>query len=149
MLLKSYTKAEDGNCGFKFGVGSRLFVSTSSDMAVIFGMQLIENGIKNKILNERHITPSTSDLFQKYNFGAGLPVIRSTEVQVAILDAIRNGKVEELFLFVVLVCRALLADKRKGAEEMTPRFARSDVRNISKAIALLGKFHCTKTQFEK
>ncbi|KAI3974358.1 hypothetical protein MKX01_031027 [Papaver californicum] len=79
MLLKSYTKAKDGNCGFKFGIGSRLFVSTPVYMAVIFGMQLIENGIENKILNERHIIPSTSDLCQKYKFEAGLLVLRSTE----------------------------------------------------------------------
>ncbi|KAI3992013.1 hypothetical protein MKX01_014904, partial [Papaver californicum] len=79
MLLKSYTKASDGNSGFKFVAGSRVFVSTSSDMAVIFGLQLIENGIENKLLYEYRINTNTNDLCQKYNFGeAKQHVIRST-----------------------------------------------------------------------
>ncbi|KAI3978680.1 hypothetical protein MKX01_015855 [Papaver californicum] len=124
MLLKSYTKSEDGNSGFKFVVGFRLFVLTPADMAVIFGMQLIENGIKKKILNECHITPKTSDLYQKYKFGAGLPVIRSTEFAE----------------------HSSLVDKRKGAKEMTPRFSRWDARSISNPIALLEKLPCTNKQ---
>ncbi|KAI3996846.1 hypothetical protein MKX01_021122, partial [Papaver californicum] len=93
LLLKSYTKASDRNSGFKFGAGSRVFVSTPSDRAVIFGLQLIKSGIENKLLYECKITPITNDLYQKYNFGeAKATVIRSTGAQVDIIDAISNGE---------------------------------------------------------
>ncbi|KAI3921239.1 hypothetical protein MKW92_037735 [Papaver armeniacum] len=70
------------------------------------------NGIENKLINERKVTPSTNDLCIRYKFGeTSPPVVRSTEVQVAIVDAIKNGRVEDfvrLVVFYILPCNYLI-----------------------------------------
>ncbi|KAI3992545.1 hypothetical protein MKX01_022636 [Papaver californicum] len=81
---------------------SRVFVSTPLDMAIIFGLQLIENGIENKLLYE----------CKKYNFGEEKStVIRSTKVQASILDALSNEEVKDLMRlidFYILPCNYLV-----------------------------------------
>ncbi|XP_026413816.1 uncharacterized protein LOC113309583 isoform X4 [Papaver somniferum] len=102
MLIHTFTKTKDGQYGFNLVEGHELFISTPEDMVVDLGLQIIENGIEYKLINERKVTPSTNDLCIRYKFGeTSPPVVRSTEVQVAIIDAIKNGRVEDFVRLVV------------------------------------------------
>ncbi|KAI3847150.1 hypothetical protein MKW92_009474 [Papaver armeniacum] len=112
MLIHTFTKTEDGQYGFNLVEGHELFFSTPEDMVVDLGLQILENDIENKLINERKVTPSTNDLCIRYKFGeTSPPVVRSTEVQVAIVDAIKNGRVEDfvrLVVFYILPCSYLI-----------------------------------------
>ncbi|KAI3890548.1 hypothetical protein MKW92_051387 [Papaver armeniacum] len=100
MLIHTFTKTEDGQYGFNLVEGHELFISTPEDMA-------------NKLINERKVTPSTNDLCIRYKFGeTSPPVVRSTEVQVAIVDAIKNGRVEAFVrLIVFYMCQTIFFTK--------------------------------------
>ncbi|KAI3858205.1 hypothetical protein MKX03_037788 [Papaver bracteatum] len=62
MLVKTFTKTNDGHYGFRLVEGSDVFLPTPEDMDVDWGLQLIENGIETKLLNESKVTPRTNDL---------------------------------------------------------------------------------------
>ncbi|KAI3855477.1 hypothetical protein MKW92_024080 [Papaver armeniacum] len=113
MLIHTFTKTEDGQYGLKLVEGHELFISTPEDMAVDLGLQILENGIENKLINERKVTPSTNDLCIRYKFGeTSPPVVRVCEVQVAILDAIKNGRVEDFVRLVVFyMCQTIFFTK--------------------------------------
>ncbi|MCL7046887.1 hypothetical protein MKW94_027447 [Papaver nudicaule] len=81
-------------------------------MAVIFGLQMIENGIEDKLLNEHKAIPSHNDLCKKYHFGTKNSNIKSTEVRGAIFTAIRAGEVDELVrLIVFYMCQTIFFSK--------------------------------------
>ncbi|KAI3943492.1 hypothetical protein MKW92_053318 [Papaver armeniacum] len=113
MLIHTFTKTEDGQYGFNLVEGHELFISTPEDMVVDLGLQILENGIENKLINERKVTPSTNDLCIRYKFGeTSPPVVRSTEVQVAIVDAIKNGRVEDFVRLVIFyMCQTIFFHK--------------------------------------
>ncbi|KAI3865914.1 hypothetical protein MKX03_024064 [Papaver bracteatum] len=113
MLVKTFTKTNDGQYGFRLVEGSDVFLPTPEDMAVDWGLQLIENGIETKLLNERKVTPRTNDLCKRYNFGeSSPPVVKSTDVQVAISDAIKNGRVEDFVRLVIFyMCQTIFFTK--------------------------------------
>ncbi|KAI3900314.1 hypothetical protein MKW92_010694 [Papaver armeniacum] len=113
MLVHTFTKTEDGQYGFRLIDGPEVFISTPEDVAVNLGLQMIENGIERKLINERKVTPGTNDLCKRYKFGeTSPPVVRSTEVQVAILDALKNGRVEDFVRLVVFyMCQTIFFTK--------------------------------------
>ncbi|KAI3834299.1 hypothetical protein MKX03_030106 [Papaver bracteatum] len=113
MLVKIFTKTNDGQYGFRLVEGSDVFLPTPEYMAVDWGLQLIENGIETKLLNERKVTPRTNDLCKRYNFvESSPPVVKSTDVQVAISDAIKNGRVEDFVRLVIFyMCQTIFFTK--------------------------------------
>ncbi|KAI3845199.1 hypothetical protein MKX03_024857 [Papaver bracteatum] len=156
MLIHTFTKTEDGQYGFNLVEGNELFISTPEDMVVDLGLHILENGIENKLINERKVTPSTNDLCIRYKFGeTSPPVVMSTEVQVAIVDAIKNGRVEDFVRLVVFYIKgdvkritgctfylmywfaehSSLVQRMGGAETIVPRFPRCDAWSISNAIS--------------
>ncbi|MCL7040447.1 hypothetical protein MKW94_025545 [Papaver nudicaule] len=159
-LVRTFCETKDGNYGFKLQEGVDAFVPTPEDMAVIFGLQMIENGIEDKLLNEHKALPTYNDLCKKYQFGSKNSSIKSTEVRSAIVTAISAGEVDDLVRLVVFyMCQTIFFSKtgnfgfkgiashitgccfyllvRVDSETLTPRFARWDTFSISKAIAKL------------
>ncbi|KAI3928284.1 hypothetical protein MKW98_023885 [Papaver atlanticum] len=115
MLIHSFISMKDGKSGFKLHEGDGLYFPTPEDLAVILGLQLITNGIEDKLTKERKITPCKNDLCMRYKFGdTKLPVIKSTEVQVAIQEAITKGEVDDVVrLIVFFICQTNFFHKNR------------------------------------
>ncbi|MCL7024115.1 hypothetical protein MKW94_029234 [Papaver nudicaule] len=90
-----------------------VFIPTPEDIALLFGFQLIENGIEDKLTDTRKVNILNNDLCEKYLLGDSTPpVLRSTDVQDAILTAIRNGEVEDVVRLIVLyMCQTVFFSK--------------------------------------
>ncbi|KAI3835426.1 hypothetical protein MKX03_034516 [Papaver bracteatum] len=115
-LIKTFKKTVDGNGGFQLRKVGEVFQPTPEEMAIIFGMQVIENGIEDKLLDEHKVTATKNDLCIKYDFGKKGQAIKSTEVQSAILNAIRNGEVDDLVrLIVFYICQTAFFTKTGNA----------------------------------
>ncbi|XP_026407024.1 uncharacterized protein LOC113302330 [Papaver somniferum] len=115
-LIKTFKKTLDGNGGFQLSAAGEVFQPTPEEMAVIFGMQVIENGIEDKLLDERKVTATKNDLCIKYDFGEKGQAIKSTDVQSAILNAIRNGELDDLVrLIVFYICQTAFFTKTGNA----------------------------------
>ncbi|KAI3895574.1 hypothetical protein MKX03_011783, partial [Papaver bracteatum] len=96
MMIHSFVQRKDGTFGFKLHEGDDLYFPNPEDYVIILG-QLIANGIEDKLSEKRKITPCKNDLCMKYKFGdTKPPVIKSTEVQLAIQQEISKGEVDDL-----------------------------------------------------
>ncbi|MCL7038187.1 hypothetical protein MKW94_021879 [Papaver nudicaule] len=99
--------------GFKLCAEGDVFIPTPEDMALIFGFQLIENGIEEKLNDERKVNVAKNDLCVTYKIGNTTPpCLKSTDVMVAILTAIGRGKVEDVVRLIVLyMCQTIFFSK--------------------------------------
>lgn len=109
MMIHSFVLMKDGTFGFKLNEGGDLYFPAPEDYAVILGLQLIANGIEDKLSEERKVTPSKKDQCMKYKFGdTKPPVIKSTEVQLAIHQAISKGEVDDVVrLIIFFMCQTI------------------------------------------